>query len=184
MRIRTWCGTGAFKRSSSRHRRISRHPAYRAMQFLGQIAQATQGKPPPVWLSNRRPEECWSARRPFLKRSNRNQDGDVNLVFLELSLNAQARTVPPISRHTPGLFSAIVQFPLDRSTSIFIIQEKLETNLRQTAVQRRHKHLLRALDSRSVGFIGRWCLRPQEDGEQNKIDTENNTPHARIRHHV
>src|SRR5271165_7107503 len=160
MRTRTWCGARGFRESSSGSQLISGHPACRTMQFLGQFAQA-QGMASAAWPSNGRTEERWIARQPFLKCSPRNQNRDINLVLLEIGLDARVRVAPVINRQISGLFPTVGYFPVDRCASSLVIQEKLQTDLREAAIQRRHEHILCAPNCGLFHPIGRLLLRPQ-----------------------
>jgi hypothetical protein len=134
------------------------------MQFLGQIAQA-QEMGFAAWSSNGRTEECWIARRPFLECSHRNQDRDSNLVLLEVGVDAPGRFVPVINRWISGLAPTVGYFPADRRASGLVIQEKLQTDLREPAIQRRGKHILCAPNGGTFCLTGRGLLRPQTAGE-------------------
>jgi len=103
------------------------------MQLLGQITQA-QGMGFAAWSRNGRAEECWTARRRFLKCFHRNQDRDINLVLLELGLDANGRAASVINRRTSGLAPTVGYFPVDRCASGLVIQEKLQTDLREAAI--------------------------------------------------
>lgn len=123
MRAPTWRGGRGFRRSNNRDGQISRHSACRAMQFLGQFTKTPQGAPSPGWPSNARAKERWTPRRSLLKCSDRNQDRDVRLIFLEVSLDAHVRIVPVINRRIPGLFLAVGYLPFNRCSSRFILRK-------------------------------------------------------------
>jgi len=86
-----------------------------------------------------------------------------------------------IKRRIRGLFVAIGNLPGDRGASSFVVQEELEADLGQAAVQRGSESALGALDRSLVGLVGR-CLRPDATGKQQEREASNHSLHVSIGH--